>query len=613
MTENLELITGRLQAWTTFQKVLASLGSHFRPLLIYHLFFTVLAFVALMPGAAWLSTKMLSNKGLPMVSPEEMLSFLASPAGVGWALLAGSLSMLLIFVHHSGMILIAANSDKREYLLATAALWQAGRRLPGLLALAAIQTGVHLLIASPFLLGMGAAWFFLLSQYDPYYLVSEYPPIFLIFLGICAPLLLGMLICNALVYLRWILAFPVLLLERATVLEALQRSAWFAYGYRLRIASLMLAAALAITLIPGLLVLIFEMAGSLILGFLPENFIILIPAITLFLSVYIILVFFMTFLGTALNSLLIAQIYRAIRGIAPVQERVSPPKQAWVLAWGAEIVLLVFAVSQAGFVLHSFFDFQDEVLITAHRGSSWQAPENTVPAIEQAIADGADYVELDVRQTADGVPVLLHDRDLRRIAGKPREIWELTLNQVRRIDAGEWFHPRFAGLSIPTLQEAIQVVQGRAKLYLEIKSGPRTAKLTQSVVQILQENQLAEQTIVAALEQDTLQKVKRLDPGLKTSLLVHTALGKPDLQILDALAFRAAITDVSKVKEARRHAYELHVWTVNSKKEMSRFIDMGVQNIITDRPDVLAELLQQRAALSDAELFLVKLRNWLRN
>lgn len=600
-----------LRAADVIQKVLASLVRNFRSLLLYHLFFTLLSFVLLAPAFAWLSTRLLSSSGLPQVGPEEVLAFLASPAGAGWLLTTGSLSLLLIFIHHSGMIIIAANSSQKDYYLVTAAFWHGWRRLPDLLALAAIQAGVHLLVALPFLLGVGAAWSLLLSPYDPYYLVSELPMVFKVFLGICSVSAVVMLICNGFVYLRWVLAFPVLLLEDASPMQALKKSARFSHGYRLRMAALVVAVALSAALVPGLLLLIFEALGTLILGWLPEKFSVLIPAVLIFLSFYTILVVLASFLGTAVNSLFIQQLYRAVADVRPVAKPSPPPPRTGVLAWGLELVLLVFALGSAGVVLHSFFDFQDRIYISAHRGSSMLAPENTMPAIEQAIEEGADYVELDVRQTADGVPILLHDRDLRRIAGKSSSIWELGLEQVHGIDAGGWFHPEYVGVGIPTLEEAIHALRGRAQLYLEIKPSPDTPGLTESVVKVLQEQEFIQETIVASLNPEILQEAKSLEPGLRTSFFAPTAMPKPDLQGLDALAMRAGAAKLCDLRELHRQDKEFHVWTVNKKREMSRFIDMGVDNIITDRPGVLAELLQQRAELSDVELFLIKLRNWL--
>ncbi len=603
----------RLQVKAAIRHIFHSLVRNFRPLLIYHFFVSLLAIVVLVPISTWIMTRVLSRTGIPLISPEEMLGFFLSPTGVAWVLTGGSLGLLLIFVIHAGMILIAAETENGHYRVAITALWQVIRKLPRLLLLSVLQIGAHLLIAAPFLLAVVIAWSIMLKPYDPYYLVSETPRVFWVFLIVCAPFVAGILFFNGWLYLRWVLAFPVLLLERKSPKEALKRSAQLTRGSFRKITALILAMAFMVLLIPALLIVIFDTLGGWFLGWVPENFMILIPAVMIYLILYIILAVLLSFLGNAANSLFIQHLYQSIAGVRPALENETPPAHTGALAWGVEVILLIFAVSQAVFVLYTFFDFQDDVAIVAHRGSSMMAPENTMPAIELALEEGADYVEIDVRETADGALVLLHDRDLRRIAGDSRNIWELTLEEVREIDAGNWFHPRFSGVGIPTLEEVIDVVQGQARLYLEIKPSPATPDLTRNVVTLLQEKEFIDDVLIGAMEPGVLRDVKRLEPELRTALFVHTAIGRPDRDILDVLALRAAITTGQDIRNAHRHGHELHIWTVNDRREMSRFIDMGVDSIITDDPGMLTELLQERAALSNPSLFLVKLRHWLRS
>ncbi len=603
-----------MQIKTTIQNIFYSLGKKFRPLLLYHLFFSILAFIFLAPASAWVSTKVLTATGQPLVYHQQLVSFLISPAGLAWILATSSLTLLAVFIHQSGMIHIRAQPNSSYYRQATAALIQIGRRLPKLLLLSILQVGAHLLLAVPFILILGLSWLLLLDGYDPYYLLSQKPRIFWIYCATSAPVVAVMLFAHSLLYLRWILALPILLLENLPPVQALQKSARLCKGYLRRIALLVLILALLIPLLPALLTLFFDYLGKPVLGWLPENFTILIPAVLIFVTSYILCTILASFLSTAANSLLVYHIYQETCSPAavPTPEIQDPPKNKGLLAWSTELVLLLFALAQAGFIIHSFFDFQDQVHISAHRGSSMQAPENTIPAIERALQDGADYIEIDVRQTADGVPVLIHDRDLRRVTGKQKPVWELDLEEIRQLDAGSWFHPRFAGVRIPTLQEAIDVVGNRAKLYLEIKPSVHTPQLIPLVLEVLRANDYLDQVLIAAMQPEVLRKVHSLEPDLRKSLFVHTAIGEPDRELLDALGLRAAITSVQDVHLARFHGHELHVWTVNDRREMSRFIDMGVDNIITDRPDVLQELLQEREQLSKAGLFLVKLRHWLR-
>ncbi len=133
--------------------------------------------------------------------------------------------------------------------------------------------------------------------------------------------------------------------------------------------------------------------------------------------------------------------------------------------WGAELAVLAFAAIHAIRLLASV-DFSDDVDFSAPRLSSLAAPENTLAAIRKAIADGADYVEIHVRETADRVPVLLHDRDLRRVGGDDRHIWQVRSAALAVIDAGSRFSSDFlpASQSPPSRRQSADMPQLACRL-----------------------------------------------------------------------------------------------------------------------------------------------------
>jgi len=126
-------------------------------------------------------------------------------------------------------------------------------------------------------------------------------------------------------------------------------------------------------------------------------------------------------------------------------------------------------------------DLEDRVTIVAHRGSSKAAPENTLAAIERAIEDGAHYAEIDVQETADGVVVVLHDTDLKRLTGLDKKIWEATYDEIRELDVGSWFSPEFAGERIPTLLETFEFADRRIPLIIELKLNGHEQNLVESL------------------------------------------------------------------------------------------------------------------------------------
>lgn len=594
------------------REVLAVLRHRWRALLLYHLFFTLLLTILLLPASSLTLQALLNRSGQPVVTNFEIVSFLASPSGLAWLLLATTLTLGWIFLDQAGMIVIAARGASGRYRAAMAALWHVGLRLPRLLALTAVRVASHVALSLPLLLVIGGLWTRWLGDFDLYYLASAWPPVVWRFIAVAAPPLLLLVVGNALLYGRWVLAVPVLLLEGASIRAALARSARLVRPRRWRILAAVLPVAAGVLLLPLLATLLVDRIAVPLLGLLPEWPSLLIPATIAVLALAIVLAVLATFFGIGANGLVVHAVYRRAADHRERKPEPAPSEGSVVAVWGVEFLVLGFAVAQAMRVLAGF-DFVDDVAITAHRGSSLAAPENTLAAIAQAIADGADYVEVDVRQTADGVPVLLHDRDLLRVAGDDRRIWEVRAAELATIDVGGWFDPAFAGERVPTLEQAIGAVGDAARLYIEIKPAPETPDLVANVVAGLQAAGAVEGTIVASLSRPVLDEVHRLEPGLRRAWLVHSSIGPLDPADYDALALRSAVVTLDRVVTAGRQGRELHVWTVNDPGEMSRLIDMGVDNIITDRPAVLARLLEERAALGQAEMLVLKIRNWLRS
>lgn len=590
--------------------ILADIRRHRRALLAFHVYFVLLGLSTLTPASAWLLAAMLNLSGHTMVGNEDLLAFVVTPFGLTWLILSGTFAAVFIFLHHAGMMLVTTRDGHNHYCTATSALWRVAHQLPRLLRLAGLQVAAHLLVAAPFLLVLFVTYQWLLGGYDIYYVINEHPPAFWQFLAVSLAVIGGLLIANGSLYLRWVFALPCLLLQAQRPLTALRTSGQLSKGLRLGIASKILSIAALVAFFPVLLSAGFEYLGTGVLRLLPERYNLLIPIMALLMVTYVLSALVLAFFGVSANSLAILKLYQRCQpGRCMLPPDPEPPRTC-LLAWSGETVLIFLALGQIFYAINAF-ETRDEVMISAHRGSSLLAPENTHAAIERAIVDGADFIELDVRETADGVLILLHDRDLLRVAGDRRNIWEVNFAELRTMDVGSWFSPAYRGQTVPTLSEAINQLRGRAQLYLETKTSPHSPNLVHNTLRTLIEHDFVDHTIIAALSPQVLLEAQRLAPGIRTSLLVHSAIGTVEGQPFDALALRDALVTPSRLNRVRRQGHELHVWTVNDRRAMARFIDMGVDNIITDSPEILAELLAERAALSDAERLLIRMRNWV--
>jgi glycerophosphoryl diester phosphodiesterase len=231
------------------------------------------------------------------------------------------------------------------------------------------------------------------------------------------------------------------------------------------------------------------------------------------------------------------------------------------------------------------------VEITAHRGSSTKAPENTLSALRLAIEDQAEFAEVDVQRTQDGVLVLFHDGDLQRVAGRAHRLSQMTLDELREVDVGRWFSAAFRDERVPTLQQTIDLVRGRMRLNLELKYNLPDPALVPGVVELLRQERCLDHCLITSMDYGAVTEVKRLEPRLRTGLILTAPAEDLDALEVDVLSVPLDGITPELVRSAHGAGKQIHVWTVNQPEDMRRMIEWGVDNIITDKPDVLRSLL----------------------
>jgi len=280
-------------------------------------------------------------------------------------------------------------------------------------------------------------------------------------------------------------------------------------------------------------------------------------------------------------------------------------------AWRVTVVGSTVAVVAIVFSL-ARMPADDAVAVTAHRGSSRLAPENTLAALRQAINDGADYAEIDVQTTRDGHLIVLHDADLMRMAGDRRRVEDLTLAELKDIDVGARFSSDFRGEHVPTLREAIALVRGRMRLNIELKYNRPDPTLGPKVIELLRAEAFVDQCVITSLDQAALREVESVAPDLVTGLIVTAVVGDVTRAATDFLSLNAAQATDALVALAHQRGKGVHVWTVNTERAMLEMIERGVDNIITDEPARLVGLMRARAELDPATRLALRLRTiWL--
>jgi len=253
---------------------------------------------------------------------------------------------------------------------------------------------------------------------------------------------------------------------------------------------------------------------------------------------------------------------------------------------------------------------RDEVTTVAHRGASDDAPENTLAAVEEGIAQGADLVEIDLQRSSDGKLVVIHDTYLARTTNAeevfpdraPWNVGDFTFQELRTLDAGSWKGDQFAGEQIPTLEEVLDTLAGSGTgLLLEVKSPELYPGLAQDVATALQERPrwwrsapLAQRLIVQSFNWDFMAEFDELAPHLTLGLLGRAEASElPDLAWADQI--NPSHTEINEdwVDAVHEHGFEVYVYTVNEPDDMRRAERIGVDGIISDRPALLRDVLDE--------------------
>lgn len=268
------------------------------------------------------------------------------------------------------------------------------------------------------------------------------------------------------------------------------------------------------------------------------------------------------------------------------------------------LAILVFAVRYWIWTPDPLADLYHgrEILNFAHRGAQEAAPENTLYAFAKAEEMGAHGVELDVILSRDGELVVIHDYELDRTTDGKGQVKDLTVAELKKLDAGSWFDEAFTGERIPTFEEVIEALDPRTLINIELKTeSPGTDGLENAVVKVIREHDLYGRVIVSSFNPVALMRVKHADRDIPVGLLYSMDLPRflregwfiPILRP-EALHPEHRMVDEKYMNWAKKKGYRVNVWTVNETADLKQMLDLEVDGIITDRPNRLLELMQER-------------------
>ena len=243
-------------------------------------------------------------------------------------------------------------------------------------------------------------------------------------------------------------------------------------------------------------------------------------------------------------------------------------------------------------------DAMREPWVIAHRGASGSAPENTMAAFRRAVELGAGFIETDLHLTRDARFVAIHDTTLDRTTNGHGAVRDMTLAQLRELDAGKWFDREFMDERIPTLEEILDFAKSRdVVFYLELKYDSAWG-MHHALVGALRGVDNASRTMVISFDRAQIEAVRKLDPGIMTGWLVEVMDGDPVKEAINVgarqLCPRADLITPDLVDRAHREDLLVATWTVNDPVEMRRVIAAGVDGVMSNFPDRLRKVVSSR-------------------
>ncbi|KEI99151.1 glycerophosphodiester phosphodiesterase [Clostridium botulinum A2B3 87] len=574
--------------------------------IVFESVYKVLTSFIFLPFITMVLNYFMHLRGMKMMANNQILTFARSIPGILTILILGILSFFFIFIEYAGLIVISQETYFDKKISAKASFFTAMKSIRGIIKIGSIPIIIYVLFIIPFVASSMGLSSSLLPKIEI--------PAFIMDVVYKTPKWIGLyaIVFFVLFYflIRWIFSLHVVVLEGKDFSSALKRSSQLVKGSFLKIWTTMFLWNLSIFAIVAVVAILVGIGMALLNEVLKGNVKLFVTILSFVTTMGGILVMIATLFISPLTIMLITQLYyRQVKmkdGVEPIPMIITatPSKINWqnlfnrhkkkLIAVSVLGIMIFTWLSYVYFITYEFDANNNLVTVTAHRGDAVNAPDNTMSSLLGAIANKADYSELDVQQTKDGMVVLTHDTNLKNNTGVNKNIWELTFDEVEKLDVGSHFSPKFAGEKIPTLDSIMKAANKKIKLNIEIKLNGHDQKLEEKVVKLIRDNDFVDQCVVTSLDYNALQKVKKLNPKIKVGYIVFAGMGDVTALNVDFLSVEEAVATPEFIEKVHKNNKRIHVWTINDPEKMEKFIDLQVDSIITDDSKEVTRLIREK-------------------
>lgn len=606
-------------AWRTLLRVIKPMA--FWTILVWG----VLTLILIPLTSALVSWGLLRGDRL-VVSNEELLQWALSPIGISYILVAGGVTLVASIVRFAGLFqIVTADLQHKKPSIAgmIRTIFPAIPRLFKLSVFTIFAAFVLLLIFSG---GAGLAYLAFLQEHDINYYLATTPPEWYNF--IIATGTWGVLWLIGTLYIlgRSFLAIPAYINSDLSLIRSIKAS-WKVLGSK-TVRFLRSLGVIAALWISGLMLMEFLLLWSVTeaIGWISENTSRVRP-ITFLAGFYFLGSQLMRvtigFFGFSLVATLVTKFYYEDTSLhrqpppAPGLMELSSSVGNYISRWVQPVrLLLLFAIFAVGSLVTSAYLLSDipsgeNVTISAHRGGPPSTPENTLASVEQSIQDGADFTEIDVQRTTDGIVVLLHDVDLMRVANDPRRIADVRYDEIRDLvqvpDDGTPAEMR----RIVSLEDFLEYSKGKITPMIELKYYGSDPDLVKAVLNVIREKEMESEVVVMSMRLQPIVELRNLEPSIKRGFVSSVAVGDLSRLPVDFLAVNQTQITSALVRSAHAQGIEIYPWTVNNPDDMVRMVNLGVDGLITDFPAMAGKIRDELQEMTIAERLILNLTGWI--
>ena len=602
-----------LSARSLLGESLGDLRRAWPQLVVTDLMAKILAVVIITPAIGLLVKLFLWRTATGVLTDEAIASFVLHPFGLAALVVVAAVSLGILFAETGQLMVIGFGAVEDRRVTWLDALVYTFRRVAALVSLAASAVVRLLLIAAPFLAATGILYWLLGRTHDINYYLAQKPPEFMAALLGAGILVAALALIVVWKIAGWLISLPLVLFEGISGTESLPASVSVTRSMRWKIVAWLVGWLAATGVVSAVMTRVIGFVGRVTVSSLEGDINWLLICLSAIIIVGGLANLALSIVTTVLFPLLVVRFYRAVAGPGELRPEMAPagslgPRPSFrvrgIFVLGAGVVAALAIVVGVSLAVDDP-GWEDPTQIIAHRGGAWVAPENTLAAFERGIADGADWIELDVQENADGTVVVEHDRDFMRVAGTPLDVWKATDADLADLDIGTSFAPEYADQRVPTLREVLELAKGKAGVFVELKYYGHDVNLEQKVVDLIEETGMADQIVVMSLKYDGVRKVAGLRPDWIIGLLNAVAVGDLTRLEVDFLALTADTTSRTMIRRTHKRGMKIYPWTIDDPVQMWMMMSRGVDGIITNRVVLANRIKELRADLTPTGRFII--------